>query len=135
MVVCGNNAELRKDLEIKQKSERRLKRVFGFVDFMDELMASSDLLITKPGGITVSESIAMGVPMIFIEPIPGQEEANADYLVEQGAGFKARNLPVLLHKLGLLVRSPENLGDMSKRAKAISRPYAARTIAQAAITL
>jgi processive 1,2-diacylglycerol beta-glucosyltransferase len=130
MVVCGNNAELRKDLEIKQRSEPRLKRVFGFVDFMDELMAVSDLLITKPGGITVSESIAMGVPMIFIEPIPGQEEANADYLVEQGAGVKARSLPVLLYKLGLLLRNPEKLADMSRRARAISRPYAAKTIAE-----
>ena len=135
MVVCGNNAELRKDLEIKQRSEPRLKRVFGFVDFMDELMAVSDLLITKPGGITVSESIAMGVPMIFIEPIPGQEEANADYLVEQGAGVKARSLPVLLCKLGLLLRNPGKLADMSGRARATSRPYAAKTIAEEVINL
>jgi processive 1,2-diacylglycerol beta-glucosyltransferase len=135
MVVCGNNAELRKDLETRKKSERRLKRVFGFVDFMDELMAFSDLLITKPGGITVSESIAMGLPMIFIEPIPGQEEANADYLIEQGAGVKARNLPVLLLKLGLLLRNPGRLADMSKRARAISRPCAAKMIAQEVIKL
>jgi processive 1,2-diacylglycerol beta-glucosyltransferase len=130
MVVCGKNAELRKDLEIKQRSEPRLKRVFGFVDFMDELMVVSDLLITKPGGITVSESIAMGVPMIFIEPIPGQEEANADYLVEQGAGVKARSLPVLLFKLGLLLRNSGKLADMSRRARATARPYAAKTIAE-----
>ena len=135
MVVCGNNAELRKELETKQKSEARLKRVFGFVDFMDELMASSDLLITKPGGITVSESIALGVPMIFIEPIPGQEEANADYLVEQGAGVKARNLPVLLYKLDLLLRNPKTLSDMSRRARAISCPDAAKTIAEEVLNL
>jgi processive 1,2-diacylglycerol beta-glucosyltransferase len=94
---------------------------------MDELMALSDLLITKPGGITVSESIATGVPMILIEPIPGQEEANADYLVEQGVAVKARNLPVLLRKLGLLVRDPGKLRAMSERAKAISHPFAAKT--------
>jgi processive 1,2-diacylglycerol beta-glucosyltransferase len=135
MVVCGNNAELRKDLEKRQKSELRLKKIFGFVDFMDELMAISNLLITKPGGITVSESIAVGLPMIFIEPIPGQEEANADYLIEQGVGVKARNLPVLLHKLGLLIRNPDKLTDMSKRAKAVSRPYAAKTIAEKVINL
>jgi processive 1,2-diacylglycerol beta-glucosyltransferase len=135
MVVCGNNAELRNDLEMRQKSEPRLKRVFGFVDFMDELMAFSDLLITKPGGITVSESIAMGLPMILIEPIPGQEEANADYLIEQGAGVKARNLPVLLHKLRLLLRNPGKLADMSRRARAISCPYAAKRIAEEVIKL
>jgi hypothetical protein len=95
---------------------------------MDELMALSDLLITKPGGITVSEGVALGVPMIFIEPIPGQEEANADYFVEHGAGVKARSLPVLIYKLGQLVRDPERLADMSKRAKAISRAFAAKNI-------
>ena len=135
MVVCGNNAELRKDLQIKQKSEPRLKKVFGFVDFMDELMAISDLLITKPGGITVSESMAIGVPMIFIEPIPGQEEANADYLIEQGAGVKARNLSVLLYKLAPLIRNPDKVTDMSRRTKAVSRPYAAKTIAEDVINL
>ena len=135
MVVCGNNKELRKDLETRQTSEPRLRKVFGFVDFMDELMAVSDLLITKPGGITVSESMAMGVPMILIEPIPGQEEANADYIVEQGAAVKARNLPVLVHKLGLLVRNAEKRADMSKRARAISRPHAAKTIAEEAMNL
>jgi processive 1,2-diacylglycerol beta-glucosyltransferase len=135
MVVCGNNAELKKDLEAKQKSEPRLKRVFGFVDFMDELMAFSDLLITKPGGITVSESMAVGLPMILIEPIPGQEEANADYLIEQGAGVKARSLPALLHKLGLLLRDREKLADMSRRARAISHPYAARMIAEEVLML
>jgi len=135
MVVCGNNTKLRKDLETKQKSEPRLKKVFGFVDFMDELMALSDLLITKPGGITVSESTAMRLPMIFIEPIPGQEEANADYLVEQGVGVKARNLPVLLQKLGLLVRNPGRLAEMSHRAKAISRPNAAKTITEEVLKL
>jgi processive 1,2-diacylglycerol beta-glucosyltransferase len=135
MVVCGNNTQLRKDLETKQRSEPRLKKVFGFVDFMDELMAVSDLLITKPGGITVSESIAVGLPMILIEPIPGQEEANADFLVEQGVGVKARSLPILLHKLGMLIRNTSRLADMSKRAKAISRPYAAKTIAERAVNL
>jgi processive 1,2-diacylglycerol beta-glucosyltransferase len=135
VVVCGNNAILKKDLEIKQKSELRLKRVFSFVDFMDELMALSDLLITKPGGITVSESIAMGVPMIFIEPIPGQEEANADYLIEQGAGIKARSLPGLLYKLSQIIKDPGKLAGMSRRAKAISRPHAAKTIMEEAMKL
>ncbi|MGZ3591411.1 MAG: MGDG synthase family glycosyltransferase [Thermodesulfobacteriota bacterium] len=135
MVVCGNNAELKTELEMKQKSEPRLKKVFGFVDFMDQLMALSDLLITKPGGITVSESIAVGVPMILIEPIPGQEEANADYLVELGAGVKARSLPVLLHKLGELIRDPGKRAEMSRRAKVISRPLAAKTVAERVMTL
>jgi processive 1,2-diacylglycerol beta-glucosyltransferase len=74
--------------------------------------------------------MATGLPMILIEPIPGQEEANADYIVEQGAGVKARNLPVLIHKLNLLIKDPEKLTEMAKRAKAISRPHAAKIIAE-----
>jgi processive 1,2-diacylglycerol beta-glucosyltransferase len=93
MVVCGNNEKLKKQLEDRMANETRLKKVFGFVDFMDELMVASDIMVTKPGGITVSESLAVGLPMIFIEPIPGQEEANADYLLEEGAAVKARDLP------------------------------------------
>ena len=73
--------------------------------------------------------------MIFIEPIPGQEEANADYFVEQGAGVKARSLPVLLRKLGLLLRNPSKLAEMSRQARAAARPYAAKTIAEDVIKL
>jgi len=130
MVVCGKNVDLEKELQEKQKSQPRLRRVFGFVDFMDELMAISDLLITKPGGITVSESLVTGLPMIFIEPIPGQEEANADYVVEQGAGLKARNVSSLIYKLQHLVKNPERLKAMSRRASDISHADAARRIVE-----
>jgi len=91
-------------------------------------MAASNLLITKPGGITVSESIAMGLPMIFVEPIPGQEEANADFIVEQGAGVKARSLPALIYKVDGFMKNRGKLAHMSKKAKEICRPYAARKI-------
>lgn len=131
MVVCGKNADLEKELLEKQKTRPRLKKVFGFVNFMDELMAVSDLLITKPGGITVSESLAVGLPMILIEPIPGQEEANADYMVEQGAAVRARSTSTLIYKLGLLIRDPRKLKDMSQRASDISHPDAAMKVTEA----
>jgi processive 1,2-diacylglycerol beta-glucosyltransferase len=135
VVVCGRNAALEKELLEKQETQPRLKRVFGFVDFMDELMAMSDLLITKPGGITVSESLAAGLPMILIEPIPGQEEANADYMVEQGAGVKARSVSSLLYKLESLIANPEKLKEMARRASDISRPNAARAVVEATRTI
>jgi processive 1,2-diacylglycerol beta-glucosyltransferase len=98
---------------------------------MDELMAVSDLLITKPGGITVSESLAAGLPMILIEPIPGQEEANADYVVEQGTALKARSVSSLIHKLELLIRAPDKRKEMSRKALDISHPNAARIVVEA----
>jgi len=131
MVVCGKNTNLEKELLEKQKTQPRLRKVFGFVDFMDELMVMSDLLITKPGGITVSESLSVGLPMILIEPIPGQEEANADYVVEQGAALKARSVSSLIYKLELLIRAPEKLKEMSRRATEISHPDAATTVVEA----
>ena len=131
MVVCGKNADLEKQLLEKQKTQPRLKKVFGFVNFMDELMGVSDLLITKPGGITVSESLAVGLPMILIEPIPGQEEANADYVVEQGAAVRARSASSLIYKLELLIRDSEKLKVMSRRASEISHPDAARIVVEA----
>ncbi len=129
MVVCGKNADLEKELQAKQKIQPRLRKVFGFIDFMHELMAISDVLITKPGGITVSESLAMGLPLIFVEPIPGQEEANADYVVEHGAALKARNVSSLIYKLQRLLKGPERLRAMSRRALEISHPHAAGLIA------
>jgi processive 1,2-diacylglycerol beta-glucosyltransferase len=131
MVVCGKNADLERELLEKQKTQPRLQKVFGFVDFMDELMVMSDLLITKPGGITVSESLAVGLPMILIEPIPGQEEANADYVVEQGAAVRARSVSSLIYKLELLLGDLERLKGMSRRASDISHPDAARIVAEA----
>jgi len=131
MVVCGRNADLEKELLEKQKTQPRLKKVFGFVDFMDELMGMSDLLITKPGGITVSESLSVGLPMILIEPIPGQEEANADYVVEQGAALKARSVSSLIYKLELLIRAPDKRKEMSRRATEISHPDAATRVVEA----
>lgn len=128
LVVCGNNEKLKKEMEDLQKEEPRLKKVFGFVDFMDELMALSDILITKPGGVTVSEALASGLPMILIEPIPGQEEANADYLLEKGVAVKARNLPMLVYKLERLLQDSQRLSLMVHRAKDISQSNACGSI-------
>lgn len=135
MVVCGRNAELEKELQAKQRHEPRLRKVFGFVDFMDELMAASDLLITKPGGITVSEGLATGLPMMFIEPIPGQEEANADYVVEKGAGVKARSLPSLIYKLRQLVKDRDRLKSMAEKAMEVSRPAASQDVVKGVLGL
>ena len=128
LVVCGRNEQLKKELSALQKSEPRLKHVFGFVDFMDELMAVSDLFVTKPGGISVSESLAAGLPMILIEPIPGQEEANAAYISENGAGAQARDLASLVYEFERLVKNPGKLPEMAERADAIAKPNAANDI-------
>jgi processive 1,2-diacylglycerol beta-glucosyltransferase len=133
MVVCGKNSQLKEELERRMIIEPRLKKIFGFVDYMDELMAVSDILVTKPGGITTSEALALGLPMILTDPVPGQEEANAYYLTENGAAREVRSLPDLFYELNYLLESPKKLAQLSKNCKAISEPDSAKKIIEKAI--
>lgn len=100
----------------------------GFTDKVERLMACADLAITKPGGLTTSECLAMGLPMIVNSPIPGQEERNADYLLEQGVALKACDAVTLEYRVGLLLAEPERLKSMRVRALALGRPDAAQRV-------
>jgi processive 1,2-diacylglycerol beta-glucosyltransferase len=99
---------------------------FGFTDQVEQLMACADVAITKPGGLTTSECLALGLPMILNSPIPGQEERNADYLLEQGVALKACDDVTLEYRVRKLLQQPEQLTDMRKRASAIGRAHAAQ---------
>jgi processive 1,2-diacylglycerol beta-glucosyltransferase len=97
----------------------------GYTGQIERLMACADLVVTKPGGLTSAESLAMGLPMIVIAPIPGQEEHNANFLLEQGAALKAIDLATLEYRIRYLLAHPAKLADMRARAKALGRPDAA----------
>ena len=99
--------------------------VYPFVDFVPKIMAASDLFITKAGGVSVAESLAAGLPMLFINNMPGQEEMNARIVEEEGAGIDARTPERAVEVLEELIRSPERLREMAVRAKALGRPRAA----------
>ena len=73
---------------------------------MDELMTAADLFVGKPGGLTTSEALAKGLPMVVINPIPGQEERNSDHLLEEGIAIRCNNLPALAYKIDRLIASP-----------------------------
>jgi processive 1,2-diacylglycerol beta-glucosyltransferase len=100
----------------------------GFTDRVPELMRAADLVVTKPGGLSTSECLALGLPMILSAPIPGQEERNADYLLEEGAALKAIDLLALRLRAEALLGDPRRLARMAERARAIGRPYAARDV-------
>lgn len=135
MIVAGKNKKVFDEIQKNAEDEPRIKRVFGFVDFMDELMGVSDLIITKPGGMTVTECLAKNLPMLLIENHSGQEEANADYLVKNGAAVKCRSLASLIFMASGLLKNPEKIKTMSEAAKNISRPGVAEIIAEHAINL
>ena len=121
-VICGRNEELRRELALLDM--RHPTDVFGFVKNMHEFMAVADLVITKPGGLTSSEALAAGKPILVINPIPGQEEANSDFLLEHGAAVKVNRVEDLPYKLKRLFHSKQ-LERLAAAARALGRPTAA----------
>jgi processive 1,2-diacylglycerol beta-glucosyltransferase len=128
IVLAGRNAAALQALQkIAPKFAGRLLP-HGFTNQVERLMACADLVITKPGGLTTSECLAMGTPMIVHSPIPGQEERNADYLMEQGAALKAVDPIGLAYRVRELLAAPQRLQQMSARARELARPHAARDV-------
>ena len=125
IVLAGKNAAALAALQklAAQYPGRLLAQ--GFTSEVERLMACADLVITKPGGLTTSECLALGLPMIVNSPIPGQEERNADYLLEQGVALKAFDGVTLEYRVRHLLDHPEQLQAMRAKALALGRPRAA----------
>jgi processive 1,2-diacylglycerol beta-glucosyltransferase len=133
VVVAGRNAELKTRLEQIAVPPRHLAHVLGFTTEMDELMAAADLVVSKPGGLTTSEALARGTPMAVVNPIPGQESRNSDFLLENAAAIKVNNVATLPYKLDQLLSTPGRLAELTANAKRLGRPRAAFDVAQAAL--
>jgi len=125
VVVWGRNEELRRSLAAQD--HRHPTHLLGFVTNMHELMAVANLVITKPGGLTSSEAMAMGKPMFILNPIPGQEAANSDFLLEHGAAAKANRIEDLPFRLEKLLGSSK-LDDMARAARTLGKPGAALAV-------
>jgi processive 1,2-diacylglycerol beta-glucosyltransferase len=95
----------------------------------------ADLLVGKAGGLTTSEALARALPIALVEPIPGQEERNADHLLEAGAAIRCNNLPAAAWKIATLLDDPARLRRMQQAARTMARPAAAAVIAENALTL
>jgi processive 1,2-diacylglycerol beta-glucosyltransferase len=117
-----------------QSSAPRLVPV-GFTKEMDQYMAAADLLVGKAGGLTTSEALSRALPMALIEPIPGQEERNADHLLEEGAAIRCNNLPAAAWKIAGLMNDTQRLARMKEAAHRLGRPNAAAEIAADALKL
>jgi processive 1,2-diacylglycerol beta-glucosyltransferase len=128
VALAGKNEGLL--LVLKALATRYPGRLFpmGFTRVIERIMAVSDLAITKPGGLTTSECLAVGLPMIVVSPIPGQEERNADFLLENGAALKACDAGALAWRVDRLLREPERMAVMHSRALGLGRPDAAREV-------
>ena len=130
IVVCGRNSEARdRVLKIVGENNENFK-VFGYTGRMADLMKISDLFIGKPGGLTTAETLACGLPMVIVSPIPGQEERNSDHLLEDGVAVKCNEMTTIPYKIDSLLDDPLRLEQMRRRAFAMSRPEAAKTIVE-----
>jgi processive 1,2-diacylglycerol beta-glucosyltransferase len=125
VVVAGKNEKVRQELQ--RVPVRHFAQVIGFTTEIDEYMKAADLVVSKPGGLTTSETLACGAVMVVVNPIPGQETRNSDYLLENGAAVKVNTAGTLAWKVSALLKDPERLARL--RAN-VARPRAAYDVVQ-----
>mgnify|MGYP006281213107 FL=1 len=130
VIVCGRNEEMQDDIVKLVKSRPGDFRVLGYTNEIPELMAASSMILSKPGGMTTAEALSRGLPMMILDPIGGQEERNADVLLEAGAAVKCTEVTLVAHKLRRLLDDPTRLARMREAARALGRPDAAAEIAR-----
>ncbi|VGO18142.1 MGDG synthase family glycosyltransferase [Pontiella sulfatireligans] len=134
-VVCGTNRHLRKRLMRCRQSFQHRIRIRGYVRNAVELMHRSDLMITKPGGVTLAEAICAGVPLLLVRPLPGQEKGNAEVLVHHGAALHVRNEYDVNRSVTTLLNNRKLLIMMRDKALALARPDAADRIVRHVLNL
>jgi processive 1,2-diacylglycerol beta-glucosyltransferase len=135
VVIAGKNEKVKADLEAQPKSPRHRVKVLGFTTDIDELMAVADLVVSKPGGLTTSETLARGGVMVIVNPIPGQEARNSDFLLESGAAIKVNNIGTLPYKVGGLLGDPARLAQLKANVTRIANPRAAYDVVEQSLKL
>jgi len=141
VAIAGKSEKTKKRLEEMAREAGKLQSgsprlcAVGFTSEMDKYMAAADLMVGKAGGLTTSEALARALPMALIEPIPGQEERNADHLLEAGAAIRCNNLPAAAWKIAVLLDDAGRFARMRDAARGLGKPGAAARIAEDAIRL
>lgn len=130
IIVCGRNEEMQNEIVELLKDRPSDFRVLGYSKDMSDFMSAASILLSKPGGMTTAEAVACGLPMMILDPIGGQEERNADVLLEAGAAVKCTEVTLVAHKLRRLLDDPERLRQMAQNARKLGRPNAASEIAR-----
>lgn len=130
VVVAGRNEKVLENLKSVVPPARHRVQLLGFTDQIAELMAVADLVVSKPGGLTTSEALTQGAVMVIVNPTPGQETRNSDFLLENGAAIKANALGTLAYKITTLLRDREKLQRLRARALALGRPRAAQEVVE-----
>lgn len=128
LVVCGNNSRMYRKISSLIPSMKNDVRVYGYVDNVHQMMDAADCIITKPGGITSSEALAKELPMIMVNPIPGQEERNVQFMLNNGlAVYVTRSFPVE-EAVFSLFRHPETIQRISETAALRGKKHATKNL-------
>lgn len=130
IVITGTNQKLNKWLKKEQRHFAKKVLFYEYANNVDELMEVATLIVTKPGGLTTSECLAKGLPMVIVNPIPGQEMRNTDFLLKNGIAIRIDKTSDIGEEIELLLRSPERLDMMRKAALAHGKPHAAYDVAR-----
>ena len=120
--VCGHNERLKRRID-RMKLKHKVFN-FGFSDKIDLFMDAADCIVTKPGGLTTSEALAKGLPMIIANPIPGQEDRNVEFLLNNGAAFKISNTFPIDEALYQMFSNETRLRNMREVVKFLGKPNA-----------
>ena len=130
IVLAGTNKKVVEQLErFSRKTDKKIL-IYEFATNVDELMEIATLIITKPGGLTTAESLTKGLPMVIVNPIPGQEMRNTDFLIKNGIGIRIDDTEDVGEEVEILLKSPERLSAMRKAAYENAKPHAVYDIAR-----
>ncbi|MTH52090.1 diglucosyl diacylglycerol synthase [Bacillus mangrovi] len=130
VVVCGKNQLLKESLDPLAAAYSSQIKALGYVERVDELFRISDCMITKPGGITLSEAAAIGLPVILYKPVPGQEKENSIFFENSGAAVVANKYEEIQESVDYLLKNGHLLSNMSDNIKKLHHPHSAEVILQ-----
>ena len=130
IAISGKNPEMKKEFEniIEKHNKSNCVKLLSYTNKVPELMSISDLVVTKPGGLTTSESLASCLPMVIINPIPGQEKENAEFLENHGIAVWIKNSNESKMIFELLLSNKEKLDDMKKNTSVLAKPFSTAEI-------
>jgi processive 1,2-diacylglycerol beta-glucosyltransferase len=125
VVVAGTNTRLYSYFQQTERQRRKKTIYFSYADNIDELMEISSLILTKPGGITTAEALSKGLPVLIVNPLPGQESMNTRYLLMENVALRARDWREAIVLVEALLAHPTKLAQMSEQARRCAKPDSA----------
>lgn len=130
IAIAGKNEKMKEKFDeiVEINNAKKRVKVIGFTNHVPELMSISDLVVTKPGGMTTTESLASRLPMLIINPIPGQEEENAEFLENKGVGILIKKDDDVSEILNTLFSNPDKLNKMKNNAILLGHPNSTQDI-------